>query len=280
MDVLCFHQEEKYRSTISKGLKDLGIQHKCFSLLPLDEIKKICNEKKPFVILIEYQENYDEIFNTDYFVIPLIRAIDPKKERLEARGIDFMVVENVSERFKTAFMKILLKNRDKKILREFLNRENMRKNVIYGFGFSWGKIYIVDMGIKDVLYSILPEMSDKIDIFMAIREKPERFGNIRGKKIWVTDIVGRDRIKPHNLTILTDSIIRFLEETAGRIVIIDCIEYLLLYNDFINIMRNIELLNSYAMERNSIIIIIIDKNAYTTKEYSLLRRYAIGWKGV
>ncbi len=280
MDVLCFHQEEKYRSTISKGLKDLGIQHKCFSLLPLDDIKKICNEKKPFVILIEYQENYDEIFNTDYFVIPLIRAIDPKKERLEARGIDFMVVENVSERFKTAFMKILLKNRDKKILREFLNRENMRKNVIYGFGFSWGKIYIVDMGIKDVLYSILPEMSDKIDIFMAIREKPERFGNIRGKKIWVTDIVGRDRIKPHNLTILTDSIIRFLEETAGRIVIIDCIEYLLLYNDFINIMRNIELLNSYAMERNSIIIIIIDKNAYTTKEYSLLRRYAIGWKGV
>ncbi len=97
--------------------------------------------------------------------------------------------------------------------------------------------------------------------------------------VWVTDIVGKNRIKPHNLTIITDNIIKFLESGDKKIVIIDCIEYLLLYNDFINIMRNVELINSYAMENNSLVILIVDNEAYTTKEYSLLKRYAILWKG-
>ncbi len=257
----------------------MNIQHECYPLLSPEEMRKICDEKKPFVILVEYMENYD-FFDDDCLVIPLIKSIDTGKGKLEEMNMDYMVVKNISIRFKTSFMKILLKNKDKKSVIEFLNRENMRKNTIYGFGFSWGKTYIVNIEIKDILYSLLPELSQNIDIFMAIREKPERFKNIRGRKIWVTDIVGKDRIKPHNLTILTDSIIRFLEEGGERIVIIDCIEYLLLYNDFINIMRNIELINSYAMERNSTIIIVIDNEAYTTKEYSLLRRYTMEWKGV
>jgi archaellum biogenesis ATPase FlaH len=160
--------------------------------------------------------------------------------------------------------------------------KRVEKNIIYAYGFEWGRTFIVRRELENHLYNILPNIATKpVSLFMAIRDLGNAPKNIKDAKVvWVTDIVGKDRIKPHNLTILTDSIIRFIEENENAIVLIDCVEYLLLYNDFINVLRNIELINSYIMEKNAMLIIITDNNSYTPKEYSLLRRYAIEWNGV
>ncbi|NPA75055.1 MAG: DUF835 domain-containing protein [Euryarchaeota archaeon] len=211
--------------------------------------------------------------------MPIIKSIDREIAiNLEELQADYLLSDSLST-FKESFMKILIKNESR--IRDFIEQDRIFKNLIYGYGFSWGKTYIVNVEQREYIYEFIPIFSRKIPIFMAMRDNPRRFKGMKNLKvIWLTDVVGKDRIKPHNLTILTDNIIKFIEEEKKRIVIMDCVEYLLLYNDFINVIRNIELINSYAMDYDALVIIIVDNNSYTSKEYSLLKRYSIVWKGV
>ncbi len=281
MDLMCFHSSEKVRNAIFESLKEMDFNFECFPLLSPEEIEKKVRDKNPHVLMVELNrdniKNYEK-FDKIVFAIPLIKSIDREIAlNLEDMGVDYLSSDSLGG-FKENLMKVLIKNEDK--VGEFLKEERIFKNIIYGFGFSWGHTFIVTMENRDSFYPLIPKFSEGIKVFVAMRESPKIFEeNENLKVIWITDIVGKNRIKPHNLTILTDNIIKFLEGNTKRIVVIDCLEYLLLYNDFVNVVRNVELINSYAMEYNSLVILIIDNNAYTTKEYSLLKRYSILWKG-
>ncbi len=267
MDVLCFHEDENIGRDIEKSLRDLGFQAECVLLKNESEIKKIIGERDPAVVLLpkKWKETIDG---------------NALKIFVGERGKNSIILNEDWDEFKHKFMKILLEHRRGRI-EKLLQRREVRKNLLYGYGFSWGRTFIVDIKQGKKVRKILPKIAgEDINFFIAVRERPEDFAELPNSKvIWVTDIVGKDRIKPHNLTILTDSIIRYIEEHRNAIILMDCVEYLLLYNDFVNILRNIELINSYVMEHAALMIIIIDSKAYTTKEYSLLSRYAIEWKG-
>jgi len=281
MDVLCFHSSEEFRAKISEHLRDMGFEFECFELKDHKGILSLWKKHSPFIILTELTDKNIKILDEDIFVVPIIKHLNRALITKYANR-DFIILDELTKNFRRNFMSILLSHRDKKSVAKILSTPRIAKNLIYAYGFEWGRTFIVPTDSEDELYKILPKISNwGIKIFMAIRERASVPKNLEDAKIvWVTDIVGKDRIKPHNLTILTDSIIRFIEENENTFIVVDCIEYLLLYNDFINVLRNIELINSYVMEHNSILIIITDNEAYTTKEYSLLRRYAIEWKGV
>ncbi len=281
MDVLCFHSKEGIRNKISLHLEEMGFKFECLDIMNYEDMLKLWREKKPLIIITELSEKNIKILDEDIFVIPIIKHVNRTLATKYANR-DFIILDPFTRNFKRIFMKILLTHSNKKSVKKLLSQERISKNIVYGYGFEWGKSFVVNIKDEEKLYSVLPQMiRDDIHLFVAVREKSEVLEGMKNTKIiWVTDIIGKDRIKPHNLTILTDSIIRFIEEKKNAIVLIDCIEYLLLYNDFINILRNVELINSYVMEHNAILIIIIDNNAYTKKEYSLLRRYAMEWKGV
>ncbi len=281
MDILCFHGSEDYRNKISEHLKNMSFQFKCFDLKGYKEIVRMWKEYSPSIILTELSDKNIKILDEDIFVIPIIKHLN-RALITKYGNRDFIILDEQAKNFRRAFMKILLSHKDKRSVKNLLSLKRLAKNLVYAYNFEWGRTFIIPTTTEDLFYKVLPEFVTKsIHLFMAIRERAVIPKNLKDAKIvWVTDIVGKDRIKPHNLTILTDSIIRFIEENKNAIIVIDCIEYLLLYNDFINVLRNIELINSYVMENNAILIIITDNNAYTTKEYSLLRRYAIDWKGV
>ncbi len=281
MDLLAFHSSDEIREEIKFHLSELGFEFEVFSLLSVDEIKKLAREKKPVIVLMEVSRRTLETFvelSTITFAIPIIKSIDREIAiNLEEMQTDYLLSDSIYS-FKESFMQILIKNEEK--IKDFVEQDRVFRNLIYGFGFSWGRTYIVNVGQKGEVVKLIPKFSRKIPIFMAMRENPSRFMNMNNLKVfWVTDVVGKNRIKPHNLTILTDNIIKFIESGKKRIVIMDCIEYLLLYNDFVNVLRNVELINSYAMDYESLVIIIIDNNSYTNKEYSLLKRYSMVWKG-
>ncbi len=281
MDLMCFHSNERVRNSINDALNEMDFNFECHPLLSPEEIERKSEENKPHVLLVEFnKENIGEYKSLSEiaFTIPLVKSIDRDIAlNLESMNVDYISSDSISG-FKENLMKVLIKNEDK--IGEFLSEPRIFKNIIYGFGFSWGHTYIVTMENRDSIYSLIPNFSRGIKVFVAMRESPRILEeNENLKVVWITDIVGKNRIKPHNLTILTDNIIKFIEEEKKRIVVIDCLEYLLLYNDFVNVVRNVELINSYAMEYDSLVILIIDNNAYTTKEYSLLKRYSILWKG-
>ena len=281
MDILCFHSREDVRRKISSHLEEMGFEFECFEIKDYEDMMNLWRENKPLIIITELSDKNIKILDEDIFVIPIIKHVNRTLATKYANR-DFIILDPLVRNFKRVFMKILLMHSDKKSVKKLLNREGVSKNIVYGYGFEWGRSFVVNIKDEGKIYSILPDIiRDNIHLFVAVRDRPEVVSSLKNTKvIWVTDIIGKDRIKPHNLTILTDSIIRFIEEKENAIVLIDCVEYLLLYNDFINILRNVELINSYVMEHNAILIIIIDNNAYTKKEYSLLRRYAIEWKGV
>ncbi len=269
MDVLCFHPVESVTRRIVEVLKDIGME--AANATSVQSLRMMIEKEKPAVVLVP-DSSFWEVEEGDFLKLALSEVSGEAKISVPT--------EDVTQ-FLHDFVRSLIENSENSRVRELLEREEMRKNVIYAYGFSWGKSYVVKTSLQRNLYEIIPIFSKKeLPIFIAMREKPDRFAGLpNAKVVWVTDIVGKDRIKPHNLTILTDSIIRFIEEHGNAIVVMDCVEYLLLYNEFVNILRNIELINSYVMEHKSILIIIIDSNAYTTKEYSLLSRYALEWNG-
>ncbi len=280
MDVLCFHSKEDTRKKISSHLEEMGFEFECFDILDYKSMLDLWKKKKPLIIITELSEKNMKILDEDIFVIPIIKHVNRTLATKYANR-DFIILDPFTRNFKSVFMKILLTHSDKRSVKKLLSQNKISRNIVYGYGLEWGKSFVVNIKDEEKIYAILPDiLRDNIHLFVAVRDRPEMLRELKNTKvIWVTDIIGKDRIKPHNLTILTDSIIRFIEEKDNAIILIDCIEYLLLYNDFINILRNIELINSYVMEHDAILIIIIDNNAYTKKEYSLLRRYAMEWKG-
>jgi len=282
MDILCIHSNAQLRGVIANYLREMEFEFECYEYTSMAESINIVKNSKPYVVLMEFtKENissYKDISNLA-FIIPLIKSIDRDIAiNFEEWNVDYIFTDAVSQ-FRGSLMKILRKNKEQ--MKELLSKDKIFKNIIYGYNFTWGNTYIASIEQREDIFSLIPELSEGLEIFVVLRENPiflEENKNV--KVIWVTDIVGKNRIKPHNLTIITDNIIKFLERGDKKVVVLDCIEYLLLYNDFINIMRNLELINSYAMEHNSLVIIIVDNEAYTTKEYSLLKRYSILWKGV
>ncbi len=279
MDLLCFHSSADVRNKISMHLKNMDFKFRCYDVKPYKDIISLHKKYNPSIILTELHSENIEILEEDMFVVPLVRHVNRSLITKYANR-DFIIIDESLANFKNIFMGILILHRDKRSVSKLLRLKRIAKNMIYAYGFEWGKTFIVRREFERKIYDIIPKfMTGNINLFMALRNLANA-PKIRGAKVvWVTDIVGKDRIKPHNLTILTDSIIRFIEENENAIVLVDCVEYLLLYNDFINVLRNIELINSYVMEKNAILIIITDNNAYTNKEYSLLRRYAIEWSG-
>ena len=62
-------------------------------------------------------------------------------------------------------MKILLEKKSE--LGDLLKREEIRKNVIYAYGFSWGRTFIVDTSDGKKIRKILPKLaSEKINFFI------------------------------------------------------------------------------------------------------------------
>jgi len=269
MDILCFHENKEILGNIENSLKALGLNLECMLLKENVDIEREIEEKNPRILLLP-EKLRDSVKNVN-----IIKIFIGKEG-----GDDCIATDDDWSEFQHQFMKILLEKKSE--LGDLFKNEEIIKNIIYAYGFSWGRTFIVDASDGKKIRKILPNLaSEKVNFFIAVRERPEDFRELKNSKvIWVTDIVGKDRIKPHNLTILTDSIIRYIEEKKNAIVLMDCIEYLLIYNDFVNILRNIELINSYVMEHHALMIIIVDSKAYTTKEYSLLSRYALKWKGV
>ena len=90
--------------------------------------------------------------------------------------------------------------------------------------------------------------------------------------IWLTEAPGEMRVAPTSLAVLTDTIIRFMENNPNSIVLIEGVEYVVTFNDFRKVLKSLDSLNETAWVTKSRLLISIDSRAFDEKELALLER--------
>ncbi|NJE54365.1 DUF835 domain-containing protein [Thermococcus sp. 21S9] len=105
---------------------------------------------------------------------------------------------------------------------------------------------------------------------LAVTRSPgmyEGFDNV--STVWVTQVSGG--VNPTALHVLHDVILRFVQENPGSAVLIDCVEYLLLYNDFRTVFKFLTNLKDHVvLQHGSGLVIFVDDSVLSEQEKALL----------
>jgi len=284
--ILLLHNDKDFKKDVQKIFKDLKLDFKINSVHK--DIKKSIDNETDF-LFVQLKENnlheqIQELSSIDVPFVPIISFLSPLLSSFFANeGIkDYILQTSNKKILKYQIFIAIVKNARSKTLKKQMMDIYNREEILRFYNFKLGKGYIVDIKDYDKLLELV-KIFDFLQYFKPLVVKRFEHNSKQideNNAIFVTDIIGKNRIKPHNLTVLTDSIIQYIETTESPFVIIDCIEYLTLYNEFINILRNLELINSHILEKKGIMMIIIDPEAYSKKEYSLLKRYMEFWEHI
>lgn len=97
--------------------------------------------------------------------------------------------------------------------------------------------------------------------------------------IWLTESAGELRIAPTSLAVLTDTIIRFMENNPNSIVLLEGVEYLITFNDFKKVLKSLDSLNETTWISKSRLLIALNPKAFDEKEVALLERHRTPLKG-
>ncbi|MDV3104201.1 DUF835 domain-containing protein [Thermococcus waiotapuensis] len=89
--------------------------------------------------------------------------------------------------------------------------------------------------------------------------------------IWITQAADRG-IPPTKLHVIEDQAIKFILENPGAVVLIDCLEYLLLYNEFPGVFKFLVNLKDRLLPAGAALIVVVDENALDEKQKVLLLR--------
>lgn len=90
--------------------------------------------------------------------------------------------------------------------------------------------------------------------------------------IWLTESPGDMRIAPTSLAVLTDTIIRFMENNPNSIVLIEGIEYMVTFNDFRKVLKQLDSLNETSWVTKGRLLISVDPRAFDERELAMLER--------
>ncbi|MDN5320197.1 MAG: hypothetical protein PWP49_617 [Thermococcaceae archaeon] len=130
--------------------------------------------------------------------------------------------------------------------------------------------YIVS-GSKERLTEITKLLKERTSPALIFTRSPEFYHSLSefATTVWITGATDTG-ISPTKLHVIQDMAIQFAKEAKGAVIVIDCIEYLLLYNDFPSIFKFLASLKDHLLMLNASLIVTVDENAIDQKEYRLL----------
>ncbi len=90
--------------------------------------------------------------------------------------------------------------------------------------------------------------------------------------IWLSTVPGKDNLDPAKLSLLTDTLVNFMERSEHGVIIVDGIEYLVTSNDFPRTLKAIERWAETAMANATKLIISVDPRAFDKRELAMLEK--------
>lgn len=147
------------------------------------------------------------------------------------------------------------------------------------YAFDLGRIYLILNPRSERAFTIARDlMSSGQKMLCVSRYHPEI---VRGmwiseefKSIWLSERQGDANVPATQLSRLRGKIEAFLSDGENRVVLLDGIEYLSLFNDFSKLLRFIEDLNDLVMELRAILLISVDPRSFDQRSLARLRRFA------
>ncbi|EEB73475.1 DUF835 domain-containing protein [Thermococcus sp. AM4] len=89
--------------------------------------------------------------------------------------------------------------------------------------------------------------------------------------IWVTQATDQG-VSPTKLHVIMEQALKFIRENPNAVVLIDCLEYLLLYNDFPAVYKFLINLKDHLIPAGAALIVIVDESALDERQRALLLR--------
>ncbi len=123
---------------------------------------------------------------------------------------------------------------------------------------------------EDELITLLQDTEASI---LAVTRNPKGYSKFgaRINKVWVSMAV-ETAVPPTKLHVIQDMVIKFLRNVGRGIVLIDCVEYLILYNDFETVFKFLTSLKDYVMLMNSTLVVAVKKGVLSERELKILER--------
>ncbi|AFK21924.1 DUF835 domain-containing protein [Pyrococcus sp. ST04] len=106
---------------------------------------------------------------------------------------------------------------------------------------------------------------------LAITREPKRYQEYNSRVIWITSAEGQG-VPPTALHVITDLAIRFAKENIGGTVVLDCVEFLILYNGFKATYKFLVNLKDHLLTRGATLIVVLNPNAVDEREFTLIKR--------
>ncbi|WP_406656720.1 DUF835 domain-containing protein [Methanolobus sp. ZRKC2] len=143
-----------------------------------------------------------------------------------------------------------------------------------------GFMYLVDCSDNGEGYSIFSHLVKRGKPGLCItRNNPEnirvQYGLSKTPFVWLSKNRSQvqQTIDPTELFRIHPTISDFINKVDDGVILMDGLEYLLLDNDFISVVKLMEQTNDTLMASNSIMILLIDPEAIDKKEFHLLKRW-------
>jgi len=118
------------------------------------------------------------------------------------------------------------------------------------------------------LINMIKELNAPILIFTRSPDFYKDLGeNVR--VVWITQ-ASEEGIAPTKLHVIQEYAIRFAKENSYAVIIIDCLEYLLIYNEFPSVFKFLVNLKDHLLMLNSALVLAVDEKALEPRQYTLL----------
>jgi hypothetical protein len=130
--------------------------------------------------------------------------------------------------------------------------------------------YII-MGSREKIMKVLNTLKELHEPTVVFTRNPKIYRDL-GEfvvPIWITQIRERG-IPPTALHVIQDQAIRFITEKGGSIIVIDCLEYLLIYNDFKAVFKFLVNLKDYVLTMGKTLMLFVEESAIDERQRALL----------
>jgi len=151
------------------------------------------------------------------------------------------------------------------------------------YNLKQGRTYVVEESSPDISFDAFVNLlsttgpDGKKPVGLAVsRQHPDlirqKYGLEATPIYWLATRTGEDVMSPTNLGILTHTLIKFVEENPGGVILLDGFEYLVSNNDFTKVLKMIDQVSDQISQSKSLMIMPVDPRAFSTKEVALLER--------
>ncbi|MCE5297117.1 MAG: DUF835 domain-containing protein [Euryarchaeota archaeon] len=141
-----------------------------------------------------------------------------------------------------------------------------------------GNSYLMEMDDSSMAYEIfLEQIANGRKGMIIAREYPEkikkRYGIDRIPFLWLSfEREKKYSREPTNIPLIYSEVKNFLDTTPKAIVLVSGIEYLISQNNFVKILKFIQLLNENVSTTDAILLLPVSPETLAQKEFKLLER--------